>query len=457
MIKNFLKLFLAVGLVCFATISCEPNNEPDPKDPNTENPDNKDPENPDNPDNKDPENPDNPNPDEPDGGDFMSKTPFALTAEQITQRDFLLDIKAGDYDSQYYLYITTKEDFDTNFEGDVDSLVNFEIWNIGNNQLEVTDFSAVDNWAIYKGDNKVEVSKSGCKWGYRLFEPGMEVSVFVFGVNDIGELTTKPAHIDVKLEALEEVVDAVPAVEVVKVHPTSVDVKVTPEEGVNNYIVFAVPSQDFAEGGFYTNREESTGVDRYSIAADEYLQYTVRYFSTIDFTDVDQVDLFSGVQETNVSSVIGNNAITPGVKYTVVTVGINEFGYANTKAGHVDFTAGAEAFMDLTFEVKFNEYAFTEDGFAFQVYPSDKSAKYYVNVAEKSVIDALGGADDPEAVLAHFEEYGIDAGLTYGDITDWRRFSGLSVNTDYYVVLFGYSGGLTSDITLVSCKTGIVQ
>ncbi len=424
MVKNYLKLFLAATTLFVASTSCEESTN-ESTDENTQ---------------------------QEETTDFMSETPFTLSAEQITPISFLLDVKAGDYEDQYYMYIDSKSNFEESFGGDIDLAIEDKLFQLVNDQYTPTDFSVVDyNW-IFKGDNKITAATI---WSVYL-TPSNEVVAFVFGVDDYGELTTKPASLNVTMLDATEVVDASLDIEEVAINPTSLEVSISPEDGIDQYCVFAVISGDVQDGGYYTNKAQTNGTDRYYEAASDFLT-NARYYHTIDFATVDNDDIFSGDQNVVVTSSMGNNPITPNQEYTIIAIGVDAYGYIASNAGHLDVVSANEELSDLSFEVVFNDEAYTDDGFAFKVYPSDQSAYYYVNVATQSTIDALGGAESPDAIVEYFDTFGIQYSLTYGNSADYMYYAGLSVNTDYYVVLFGYNGGITSEITLVSCKTGILQ
>ncbi len=381
--------------------------------------------------------------------DYFTTSPFTLAAEEITPVGFTLSVDCGSYDTQYYVGCVFKSDVEDTYAGDYDAMADAFLADVVGNQLEVTDFSQVDNWKIFRGNAKVDMEAA---WEVFL-NPESEVVAFVFGVNNYGEMTTKVEYLEVTMDAQIEPVDATPEIKLVgESGPTSFTVEVDPGDKIVQYIVVAFLAKDAAEDGYYDQMAEFNSVDKWDFAAEDMLSIK----TSIDFNDVDNVDLFSGVQEVTLTQSGLNNVIYPNEEYTVIAFGVDQYGFLASKVGYLNVTTAEPAQVDFSFNVTFDEESYTDDGFKFTVSATPANEWYYINVYEKEAIDKIIEKDDydREDIYALFNG-NVQYDLTYGEVT--RTYGYLSDYTYYYVVLFGYNGGMTSEVTLVECKTGSWQ
>ncbi len=383
--------------------------------------------------------------------DFMATSPFTITAEEVTPIGFTLDVDAGEYEDLYYVALMTKYDYNEVWGySDYDAMAAGFLTLLVEDQLIITDFSQVNGLTIFQGNNKVEMRTA---WKHLLY-PDTELIAFVFGVDDYGTCIAKPAFLELKTEPKTVPIEAGYTVELDEDAPssTSFTVNVTPEAGAEDkaYIVAAFQAKELAEGGYYERLAVMHGTDPLYEAANDML--IVKRW-TVDFTDVDNVDLFQGSQSMTITQSDFNNAIVPNADYAVIAYGVDEYGYVSTGVGLLEVTSDKMPQVDISFEVVFDETAYTDSGFSFTVTPSRDDVPYYCNIYAKAAIDNIGGAEaDPEAICKLFQDFGIQYNLRRGEFS--ITYEGLSLYTDFYVVLFGYNGGMTSGVTLIECRTG---
>ncbi len=382
--------------------------------------------------------------------DYMTTSPFTIAVEEVTPISVTLDIKAGDYEDLYYVALMTKYDYESLWGyADYDEMAAGFLQLLIEDQLTITDFTQVNGLTIFQGDNKIDM---GSYWSHLLY-PDTEIIAFVFGVDNYGTCIAKPAFLDFTTEPQTVPIEAGYGVELKEGSDftTSFTVVVTPEEETSEmaYVVGAFLAKDISETGYYTSMAAINGTDPLYEAANDLL-IVMRW--TVDFNDVDNVDLFQGVNEVTISSSDNNNAIVPNEDYAIIAFGVDKYGYVSTNVGLLEVTSDKAAQVDISFEVEFDEDAYTDDGFTFTVTPSVEGVPYYCNIYSKAAIDNLGEDVDPETICKLFYNFGIQYNLRYGTFT--ITYAGLSLYTEYYVVLFGYNGGITSEVTLVECKTG---
>ncbi|MFR9584902.1 MAG: hypothetical protein SNI20_02105 [Rikenellaceae bacterium] len=420
MTKNYLKL-LAAAFVLLASVACDDDTSSSDDDLNEDNQDQSSTE------------------------DYFATSPFTLAAEEITPISFTLDVDAGSYSDQYYVACTYKSEVDETYEGDIDAMADAFLDDVVGSQLEVTDFTTVDNWKIFRGDSKVDMESA---WEVYL-NPDEEVVAFVFGVNDYGEMTTKVAWLEVTMESQIDAVDVAPTVELVSSSATEIVVNVTPEDGIVQYLVVAMLWKDFEEetGYYYT----TYGDERWNYAAEDMIVVKDNF---VNFTSPDNVNLFTGTQQVTLTQFSLNNSIYANETYAVMAFGVDNYGFLQSQVGYLKVETGEAEKVNITFDVVFDDDLRADDGFTFTITPSIDNVWYYVNVYKKADIDAIGGADaDPADIEKLFSSYTeIQYDLTYGEQT--KTYGYLSSYVYYYVVAFSYNNGITSDITLVEGATG---
>ncbi len=379
--------------------------------------------------------------------DYFATSPFTLTAEEITPIGFTLSVDAGTYSDQYYVACISQADIDETYAGDIEAMADAFLADVVGNQLEITDFSAVDNWKIFRGNAKVNMESA---WEVVL-NPDAEVVAFVFGVNDYGEMTTKIATLSVTMDSQIDPVDVAPTVELVSSSATEIVVNITPEEGIVQYLVGAILWKDVADDGYYTNLATKNGGSKWDYAA---LDVIIVKEGKVDFNSPDNANLFTGTQQVTLTQFSLNNSFYANETYAVMAFGVDSYGFIQSQVGYLQVETGEAEKVNISFDIEFDDELLAEDGFTFTITPSIDDVWYYVNVYKKEDIDAIGGADAaPEDIAKLFTSYSdIQYDLTYG--TQTYTYSLLSQYAYYYVVAFSYNNGVTSDVTLAERATG---
>lgn len=129
-----------------------------------------------------------------------------------------------------------------------------------------------------------------------------------------------------------------------------------------------------------------------------------------------------------------------GVKYYAYAIGVNDDFLPNTDAEVVEFTTLATEGSSLTFDVNISEVFY--DHAEGVVTPSNNNEQYICSIQTAESLTWYDSEQDfMEAIIMDLEWWfgGVDAALHTGP-TDIATLNGLSPETDYVVVCFGYDG-----------------
>ena len=129
-----------------------------------------------------------------------------------------------------------------------------------------------------------------------------------------------------------------------------------------------------------------------------------------------------------------------GVKYYAYAIGVNDDFLPNTEASVVEFTTLATEGSSLTFDVNISEVFY--DHAEGVVTPSNNNESYICSIQTAESLTWYDSEQDfMETIIMDLEWWfgGVDAALHTGP-TDIATLNGLSPETDYVVVCFGYDG-----------------
>lgn len=142
---------------------------------------------------------------------------------------------------------------------------------------------------------------------------------------------------------------------------------------------------------------------------------------------------------------VGNKSLTvdklsAGTKYYAYAMGVDEDFFANTEVEYVAFSTPTPDASDLTFEVELGEIFY--DHAEGTVTPSNNEDGYICSIQLAESLDWYGSDEEfMETLVMDLEWWygGVENSLHYGP-TDLAQYAGLTPNTDYVVVCFGWDG-----------------
>lgn len=142
--------------------------------------------------------------------------------------------------------------------------------------------------------------------------------------------------------------------------------------------------------------------------------------------------------------------VPASTELTVIMKVVSEGGMATIKSADVTTTAVQPS--DLTFSFSVTEI--TTSSANIEVTPSNNEETYFFDIQEKAVIDSFEG--DMNEIVAAFNQAYAQYGGIVGMLSQGPEsypITGLSSNTTYYVLAFGYSGGPTTELATYEFTT----
>ena len=131
--------------------------------------------------------------------------------------------------------------------------------------------------------------------------------------------------------------------------------------------------------------------------------------------------------------------LTPGVKHYAYAIGVDEDFFPNTEAFVIEFETFSAESSDLAFEVEFTGVDYDHvEGF---VTPSNDAERYICSIQTAESLTWYDSDEEFMQVLIDDLEWwygGVETALHTGT-TDLSTYGGLSPETEYVVVCFGYN------------------
>lgn len=158
--------------------------------------------------------------------------------------------------------------------------------------------------------------------------------------------------------------------------------------------------------------------------------------------------LHSGDLTVNTFEDMGITDMTPGQSYTVVVFGVSDLGERTTAVSQASQILPTVVPSDMTFEITLVEQ--TESGAILSIVPSVKDEPYIAGAMKYEQYSEYIGKD--EEFMNYVVEYG-GMGVYEGDYL-MDRSTALISDTKYVCFAFGYSGGITTPLTIFEFTTG---
>ena len=284
---------------------------------------------------------------------------------------------------------------------------------------------------------------------YRNLHVGDKYTVVACGL-EYGVITTDYATAEFTVPLPKVTDNTTFKVSVVSATASEMTLKVTPSNPATRYAAI------MKESSFFETKDPEQFVsDRL---------YWLSLNNTIAWGDPSAALVFSGEQTLNTHDHFLEGFYTEaGKEYTILIFGVDETGERTTEIAKVAQKSGDAVAEKITFDIQFGEFKAASKYTHFQtitVVPSDPNAKYVVDSGTYSSL--LPYLTSPEDMMNYWvSSYGSWLTLYSGEQTKTFSFSqsyegGTSSWNPYVIFVFGYDGGITSDLYIykIDSETG---
>lgn len=348
------------------------------------------------------------------------KPDFNIEILSTTETSVSFRITPKDADMRYVAMMTTKSDFDE-FNSDEayieDDIYYFE--SIINEQGKTAEEYYEE---ILKKGTTEDTQKN--------LSPETEYYLYAYGMTLQGEVTTKMYKMAFTTSAVT-IEDIKFDVAVSDISYTEASITITPEDKKAVYFVNVFSDEDY----------EKWGGDENAYA--KQLAYVREYYLSIGRTIEEIIAnlCYAG------DKVIPVQQLSADTHYTAYAIAVNSDFLAISKASTAEFSTLSAESKELTFECNITDIQY--DRIAGTLTPSNNEDTYICSV---QYADAADWYDTDEEFI---ESIVMDIDLWHGGVenslhqgpTSLDSITGLSAETDYILVCFGYSGAATTGIT----------
>lgn len=249
------------------------------------------------------------------------------------------------------------------------------------------------------------LAKGTQSFGYDQVGPGSNYTIFVFGCNPEGEVTTEMAVTPFSTPEMPKI-DFTAEFDA-KVDGTKVELTVTPSDNTVNYVVDVRPASEAFDAQSFMNNEIWKG-------------------SVMGRTPEECVALLS-VTGVNVR----NLDLDPNTEYQVNAMTYTSDGIVNSDVSSTTFTTGSVATSEMTFDVTLDEINTLDVTFTITPSNDDVYTRVVVPAAD------IAGKTDQEILELYANQFMADYNSTTGTQTFKHEY--LSAATEYSILVFGYS------------------
>lgn len=158
--------------------------------------------------------------------------------------------------------------------------------------------------------------------------------------------------------------------------------------------------------------------------------------------------LHSGEKTVNTFSDMNITDLTPGQSYAIVVFGVSSLGERTTEVSYAVQALPLVQPSDMTFEISLVEQ--TSGGAILSIVPSVKNEPYIAGCMQYEQYAEYIGRDGE--FMEYIVEYG-GMGVYEGDYL-MDKSNALIADTDYICFAFGYSGGVTTPLSVFEFRTG---
>ena len=266
--------------------------------------------------------------------------------------------------------------------------------------------------------------------------PDTEYYLYAYHLTASGEVVSDLEYMEFKTEPLNQS-DATFEVSVSDIGYDEATVNVTPSSNDAKYFINVFSEEDLARFG-----EGDEAYINHLVALRDY------YLGMNATTEQMIANLcFAG------SKSLTAQDLKPGTKHYAYAIGVDNDFLPNTKPFVVEFETIATESSSLTFDVEITDVDY--DHIEGRVTPSNDSETYICSIQTAESLTWYGSDDEFMQVLIDDLEWwygGVESALHTG-ITDLSTYGGLSPETEYIVVCFGYNKAPTTELFTFSFTT----
>lgn len=371
---------------------------------------------------------------------------FNLETADITSTTASIKATPDNTDTYYYLGFIAKSEFDNEFGGDEEYVVNNALagvrMTIGN------DGSRLGEVATVRKGNGIQQLAG--------LTPDMEYYAIAFGIDENVTACTRLVKSAFKTNAVAITDDCTFTLGITSVMPMFINLEVKPSKATTRYFATIRKSADVAS-------MTPTQV------ADNEIAFQNGFNPPIDWTSDPR--MFTGDRTLNSRKNLGVTIIMPSTEYTVYVFGVSDKGVRTTAVSTINVTTPAATQSSMTLAIKDVTAGGESDPddwtgwgakicyFTYGITPSVDNEYYYTGVIKKSdyekfandnafMADAIKRAGDMIMMNCFMGENNSALSPTptlFKSTTDYTGTSLVNGET-YYIFTFGYAGISTTPL-----------
>ncbi len=367
---------------------------------------------------------------------------FNLQASGITSTTATITARPDNDDTYYYLGFITKNEFDNEFNGNEEHVVNNALATV---RMAASGGATLDQIpTIHKGNGLLQLTG---------LTPDMEYYMLAFGIDESINACSHLTKAEFKTTPVTVTDDCTFALATVSAEPMFINVNVKPTDESTRYFLTIKKTSDVA------------GLTATQVADNE-LAFNNGFNPPVDWTTDPRV--FTGEQTLNSRKNLGVTTIVPSTEYTVYAFGVSAEGVRTTIVSTLNVTTPSPTESTMTLSIKDvtaggetdpnDWFGNTIPYFTYGITPSVDNEYYYTGVVNKSdydtfpddkafMADAIAKAGDLIMMNCYMGENNsfLSTPALFKTTTDY--IGNTLVNGDtYYIFTFGYAGIATTPL-----------
>lgn len=367
---------------------------------------------------------------------------FNLEASDITPTTATIKASPDNSDTYYYLGFITRNEFDNEFNGDEEYVVNNALATV---RMAASGGASLDQIStVHKGNGSLQLAG---------LTPDMEYYILAFGIDESINACSRLTKAGFKTAPVTVTDDCTFTLATVSAEPMFINVNVKPTDESTRYFLTIKKTSEVA------------GLTATQVADNE-LAFNNGFNPPVDWTTDPRV--FTGEQTLNSRKNLGVTIIMPSTEYTVYAFGVNDEGVRTTIVSTLNVTtpAATESTMTLTIkdvtaggETDPNDwFGNTIPYFTYGITPSVDNEYYYTGVVKKTDYDKF--SDDKAFMANVIDKAGdlimmncfmgennssLSTPAMFKTTTDYAGNTLINGET-YYIFTFGYAGIATTPL-----------
>lgn len=351
---------------------------------------------------------------------------FEFLLKDMTSTGVTVDVQPSDKMIYYTWNIVEKKDVTDDKYGNDDILTAYAM------EIVESDLEYYINYVDSNGKITDVLQMADDLLRVNVLDPATEYQIFAFGIDPENRVrSTEISRMDFSTNEFKVQSDCKFNIAFEDLKQTEMTFRITPDDAQVRYYVGLCPTMLF---------ESSTPED-----------ISLEYIRRADAAGVDweaREALHTGELLVNTFEDMGLSDLKPGESYTIVVFGVSGLGERTTEVSYSSVVLPEVVSSDMTFEITLEKQ--TESGAVLKIVPSSKDETYIAGCIQYVQYEQYIGKDE------EFMEYVVTSGgmgVYEGDqVLD--KSTALISDTKYVCFAFGYSGGVTTPLTVFEFMTG---